>query len=1156
MKFRKVLSGFYLFFWLLLSVSAAGLSGWGHTAFALSGPERFQAERPAPRLKLLPREIREAFSRGIPAEEFVEMTGRVPMALESVVEGEAMMIIQMKRPPVAEYRTEGVKKGLRMPRSGFDAYRNDLEMEHTVFSNRLESMGASVVSSYTTVYNGFLARVPYRRVNTIRGMEGVKALHPAPEHKPMLAGSVPLIRADEVRRDLGIEGDGIVIAVIDSGIDYTHKAFEGCPGGVAYADIDPSMHVPWLFPTQKVVGGYDFAGSLYDAGCTPEEEAAGECSSTPIPDSNPLDEDGHGTHVAATAAGVETLSGLAPGVAPGAKLMALKVFGREGTTHLSLDALEWAALHYQNRGTPHVINMSLGSDFGIQTGPVIEAANNAADLGIIVVASAGNSGDVSYITGSPATGDRVISVAAATSGHVTGPTVTADGLDPIIYEPSGFDGNTGEFSEAVEAPLKYAGSLAGAANGLLCDTSDIAAGALAGKIALIQRGTCTFSEKVNNAAALGAEAALIFNHDGEGKNQRMTMRGDPVFIPAGFVAHGDGTILEGHDGGQVTVSASDDIRTLPDPYFPADQIASFSSRGPRGTDSMLKPDLAAPGVGIYAAEMGTGDGGVAKSGTSMAAPHAAGVAALVRQAKPDWTSEQVKALMMNTSAPLSDDAPISQSGCGRVDARRAVETDFAAVGDSRRVSLNWGVVISGEETAEREKTLTVYNNGDGPASFDLSWEPHPASLTAGLALVLPSSVAVGAGGSETIPVTLELDMTQTPASLPSEEDVYPEEYHGWVILTPGGGGEELRVPYYVQPRPASRLFLQPEQGISDPAADAARTGITKTGPAETWLYMYPAMIYSPTPDASMEGPGDIRLFGLDFLGTDDDGLEILGAAFAAHAPWHVPQRRFVEFDLYIDSDRDGSFDYVNFNYDLGAFDSYGYDYDNTWGVLQLDLESNLIFQASPYYISTDFNSAFMEWYLPIQQQELDGSNSDFDYLVKSFEYSENTRTWPKQSFDCQKRPISGEINEDQTTASIRVNDPEGYDLSRPEGALLVDVFGDPSAGTGAQAHWIPLERRVMDDAGAILDSANLTRQESLFFQVGYSSGPYTVGAFRRGAPASGLITDLGEGSYEFSSDSCGSWEIRVVPDTGRATILDVTVRPEVFPGIHMLLLGE
>jgi hypothetical protein len=198
----------------------------------------------------------------------------------------------------------------------------------------------------------------------------------------------------------------------------------------------------------------------------------------------------------------------------------------------------------------------------------------------------------------------------------------------------------------------------------------------------------------------------------------------------------------------------------------------------------------------------------------------------------------------------------------------------------------------------------------------------------------------------------------------------------------------------------------------------------------------------------------------------------------------------------------------------------------------------------------------MEWYLPIQQQELDGSNSDFDYLVKSFEYSENTRTWPKQSFDCQKRPISGEINEDQTTASIRVNDPEGYDLSRPEGALLVDVFGDPSAGTGAQAHWIPLERRVMDDAGAILDSANLTRQESLFFQVGYSSGPYTVGAFRRGAPASGLITDLGEGSYEFSSDSCGSWEIRVVPDTGRATILDVTVRPEVFPGIHMLLLGE
>ena len=204
------------------------------------------------------------------------------------------------------------------------------------------------------------------------------------------------------------------IAIIDTGIDYIHTDFGGSGAQADYDRNDTTVNgeSPALFPTAKVVAGYDFAGDDYNG------------DNTPQPDPDPMDCDGHGSHVAGIAAGVgvkadgSTYTGaynasiytpgffrIGPGVAPQASLVALRVFGCDGSTELVSQAIEWAVDpngdgDFSDR--VDVINMSLGSDFGYEADPTSVAADNAALAGMIVVASAGNDGDSYYITGSPA----------------------------------------------------------------------------------------------------------------------------------------------------------------------------------------------------------------------------------------------------------------------------------------------------------------------------------------------------------------------------------------------------------------------------------------------------------------------------------------------------------------------------------------------------------------------------------------------------------------------------------------------------------------------------------------------------------------------------------------------------------------------------------
>jgi subtilisin family serine protease len=281
------------------------------------------------------------------------------------------------------------------------------------------------------------------------------------------------------------------IAVIDSGVDYTHAAFGGPGTAEAYESNDPTVIEDGTFPTGKVIGGYDFAGANYDAS-SPDPAA-----NTPAPDPDPLDGDGHGTHVASIAAGLGVPGLIGHGVAPGASIYALKVFGDRPARRT------WLSTPLNGRWTPtrmalsdrvDVINMSLGSDFAPADvlDPEIAAVGYASQAGVVVVAAAGNAGNVSFITGAPADADAAISVAGSTTGFLTGSTVAISATAEVtrtefVYGASVFEDNTGLFTDTVTAPLAYAGNLFD--DDLLCEIPTDVEGTtpLAGHVALIQR---------------------------------------------------------------------------------------------------------------------------------------------------------------------------------------------------------------------------------------------------------------------------------------------------------------------------------------------------------------------------------------------------------------------------------------------------------------------------------------------------------------------------------------------------------------------------------------------------------------------------------------------------------------------------------------------
>ncbi len=1001
---------------------------------------------PASHAQEVPQEVLDLFEGGMSVDEFIALNGgEVPHALADAVRETAAvhLIVEMDQEPVLTYQQEQGK----VSASAVEAYLGHLEAMHALVAPRIERLGGQVLFDMYYAYNGFQISIPANQVGKLLELPYVKAVHPVHVHTLDLGASVPLIGAPQAW-DAGYDGTGTKVAVIDTGIDYTHAVFGGPGDPAVYANDDHTVITDTTFPTTKVITGTDFAGTDYDAG--------DPAHSTPHPDPDPIDEHGHGTHVASTIAGIAA-GDVMTGVAPGALLVALKVFGADGSTDLVVPALDWvASYNVHNPDDPiDVVNMSLGADFGPNdpADPEIIAVNNLSAAGVVMAIAAGNAGDTNYILGTPAAADGSFAVAASTTGYATGPTIDVIGSSSvtqtdILYQPPAFSNDTGHYVQSVTATLAYVGNLAGAADDELCSTDGIAAGALAGKIALIQRGDCAFTTKVNNAAQLGAIGAIIFNHV-SGGDALVTMAGDPVNIPAGFIGHTDGLNLATADGQQVVVHAESEVKTVTS-RIPADTIADFSSRGPRGFDSMLKPEITAPGVAIFAAKMGSGTGGVSMNGTSMATPHIAGVAALMKQAHPDWTVDQIKAAMINTAVDLVDGSPIPRAGAGRGSVPPAIATPVMAGGDPLFTTLTWGYTEFGTNPTVLTKSVTLYNYNETNAfAFTTTVVFQDGSDTGGVyvdvdpTVVVPMSTTLTGGpGVATAVVTLTLNGDEI------DYDFEQVESFGYVIFHETVSGRELRVPFYVVPRPYSALSENYLDMTVDAVGDEVEVLYDNTGSNASSLWPYPLFI-SDTASSTVGDEADIRFVGMDYGWYHNVYGPIVIAAFNVWGKWHTPQPYFAEFDLYVDADNNGSFDFVDFNWNYGA--ASGSADNDVWVVVQYNLGTGALSLASPYLIYTDYNAGFMEWYLAGNWNNFTGP---FNYALDAYDYEGNDDlVFAPGPFDYTKYPIEFTDGDGVSFVVAKIHDIDGYAMSKPIGMMVVDYNGEPGEG---QAYGYPI----------------------------------------------------------------------------------------------------
>jgi subtilisin family serine protease len=636
------------------------------------------------------------------------------------------------------------------------------------FRDQASRVGASYSErfSYTKVWNGLSIRTGSKDLGLLTRLPSVKAVYPVftakiPETStisPELATAVNMTGAAAAQSELGLTGTGVKVAVMDTGIDYDHPDLGGCFG-----------------PSCRVMVGHDFVGDDYDEVTNPN----------PIPDNDPDDCNGHGTHVAgivgAKAAGASGVTGVAPGVRFGA----YRVFGCVGST--SADIM-LAAMERALNDDMDILNMSIGSAFNTWPQyPTAVGADALVDAGVIVVTSIGNSGaNGVYSASAPGVGNKVIGTASFENSHVSALTFRINpGNEQVAYlqladtTPAPTSGTTPD--------VVYVGRGCPGAALAPPGPDDPYLANPAGKVALIDRGACTFDSKYQRAFNAGAVAVVIANNvPGIFAGGSVVDRG----IPGVGIAQADGNLLKTKIAAGATTLTWTNTRILA--VNPVGGTASsFTSFG-LTAELKVKPNIGAPGGLIrstYPLENGDETGYAIISGTSMASPHVAGAVALLLQAKPGTTAARAKQLFQNSADPVTLAPPntafldpVHRQGAGMIDIDDAIKAT---------ASVSPSEVALGEGTGGTF-TLTITNNGASAVTYTLANQNAVAtggatnapSILVGNQTVTFSSptVAVPAGGSASFNVTVTQALSQG------------RQYGGYVRMT-GSDGSVLRVPY-------------------------------------------------------------------------------------------------------------------------------------------------------------------------------------------------------------------------------------------------------------------------------------------------------------------------------------------------------------------------
>lgn len=693
-------------------------------------------------------------------------------------------------------------------------------------------------------------------------------------------------------QSVALNGTGMKVGIIDTGIDYTHSMLGGVGSEALYKSIDPSVPNE-AFPNTKVKGGVDLVGTEFNSA------SLNFSQHIPKPDANPLDEGGHGSHVAGSVAGLGDGVTSYNGVASGADLYAIKVFGAKGSTSDSvvIAGLEYAA-DPNGDGSPDdqldVVNLSLGSSFGSAKILYNEAIGNLSHGGTVVVASAGNEGNVDYITGAPAVSDEAISVAASVDDTAHN---WQNAAVRFVLPKTG-----AQLAEAVEAAITKKIVEAGAVQGHLVfagkadqDFTPELAAQIKGQVALIDRGIVPFAEKIKRAAQSGAVGVVVVNNQ---PGNAFAMGGEGHFdIPAIMITQVLGQqIKDEMTAGEVQIQFLTTEKIFHEERI--DTITDFSSKGPRSEDALIKPEISSPGSEIISAEMGGGAKIVKMSGTSMAGPHIAGAMALLKQAHPLLSSRELKSLLMNQAKAISDEEknlyPISRQGAGRVRIDRSVDAKLA----TEPAALSLGEVTI-ESTKAIRKNVKIKNIGTSliqlQAKLVLRGE--------GLKLRNAPSLTLAAGEEKSVALSFVLDSS-------SMKEVV-REMDGWVVLEESGQ-EIARLPVLAVARKISNIAasdLIVESSQVDSAGSEASLKLTNSGKNAGDVLLFNLLAEdkrkaSSVQDQFVSKACDLQSVGYRIIEKDIDGRKAKVLQIAAKVYEPLTQWNMCELSVLIDANGD------------------------------------------------------------------------------------------------------------------------------------------------------------------------------------------------------------------------------------------------------------
>lgn len=517
---------------------------------------------------------------------------------------------------------------------------------------------ATVRSVYKDVYGGFSLEIQEKDIARLNDLSVIKRVDDVAHYQPSLEGSIPFVGA----------GDQLARSEAATGEQVTGK-------GVKVGVIDTGVDYKHPDLRNNFKGGYDIID---------EDEDPMETKMSQGPPTL------HGTHVA----GIIAANGRIKGVAPEADIYAYRALGPggQGTTEQVLEAIEKAVADEVD-----VINLSLGNTVNGPDWPTSLALDRVVEKGVVAVTSSGNSGPNMWTVGSPGTSSKAISVGASLP-PVEFPYLTVNNDRDMRIELIPLAGSK-------PWTLKRQLEIVDVGHGLVADYKDRE---VKGKLVLVKRGRSTFADKMSTAKKAGAAGILVYNHL-EGAFTGGTL--EPIDLVGGSVSKEVGEELVA-----LIQSSKKPVEVQTKFEQKQDLIASFSSRGPVTETWEMKPDLVAPGVAIQST---VPNGYFALNGTSMASPHVAGAAALLIQKHPEWTPEQVKAALMNSTKRLKNEQGMEylphEQGAGRLQVDKALEAKTLVYPSS----LTFGAWSNNAAQTSKTLSITIENTSDRVNSYTI-----------------------------------------------------------------------------------------------------------------------------------------------------------------------------------------------------------------------------------------------------------------------------------------------------------------------------------------------------------------------------------------------------------------------------------------------------